>query len=51
MAFPESILIYQQTTAKALNQTHTRLKMASSTAHPFLWRGKSTCVNQTEAQS
>lgn len=38
MAFPESILLYQQTTAKALNQTHTQLKIASSISHPFLWR-------------
>ena len=38
MAFPESILMYQQTTAKALNQTNTQLNIASSISHPFLWR-------------
>jgi hypothetical protein len=38
MAFPENILIYQLTTAKALIQTHTQLKIASSISHPFLWR-------------
>lgn len=38
MAFPESILLYLQTTAKALNQTHTQLKIASSVSHPFRWR-------------
>lgn len=31
MAFPESILIHQQTTAKALNQTHTKLPPPSLT--------------------
>lgn len=35
-AFPEIILIYQQTTAKTLHQTRTQVKIASSISHHFL---------------
>lgn len=38
MVFPESILVYQPTRAKALNPTYTRLKIASSVSCPYLWR-------------
>lgn len=38
MAFPESILVYQPTRAKALNPTHTQLKITSSISCPYLWR-------------
>lgn len=38
MVFPESILVYQPTRAKALNPTHTQLKITSSISCPYLWR-------------
>lgn len=38
MAFPESILVHQATRAKALNPTHTQLKIASSLSCPYLQR-------------
>lgn len=38
MVFSESILVYQPTRAKALNPTHTQLKIASSISCPYLWR-------------
>lgn len=38
MVFPESILVCQPTRAKALNPTHTQLKITSSISCPYLWR-------------
>lgn len=49
MVFPESILVCQPTRAKALNPTHTQLKIASSISHPYLWRREREACTATLA--
>lgn len=49
MVFPESILVCQPTRAKALNPTHTQLKIASSISRPYLWRREREACTVTSA--